>query len=107
MPRGRGLDRPGCFQLDPFWAKVLEEANAITKQDRDQVNLHLVQQARVEILLNDLRASPDPDILLAGDGLGLREAGPDPIGDERIRRAALPGERLPRLVSEHEDRQPV
>src|SRR5262249_13390367 len=107
MPRGRGRDCQGCFQFDPFWAKVLEEANAMTKEDRDQMNLHLVQQARLEILLNDLRAPPDPDILAAGDGRGLREASPDPIGDERIRRTALPRERWPRPMTDHEHRQPV
>lgn len=51
MRRARGINRPGSFESGLLWTEMLEEANAITKENRDQMNLHLVQQTRHDVLL--------------------------------------------------------
>jgi len=59
-----GLDRPRSFQFDLPQGEVLEEANSRTEEDWDEVDLHLVHQARLQVLPHDVCASPDSDVLL-------------------------------------------
>jgi hypothetical protein len=45
---------------------MLEESSAVAEEDGDDVDLHLVQQSRLQILLDDVRSAPDADVLVAG-----------------------------------------
>ena len=45
------LDRSYAFQLDRFGAKTVKQPDATAKQDRRYVNIHFVNQSRLEALL--------------------------------------------------------
>ena len=75
------LAEPGLFQLDSLWENVEQPATA-SEQDVDDVDPQLVDEPGGEVLLVDVRAH-QPDPLLAGGLLRLRERTLDPVGDER------------------------
>ena len=51
------LDRPDLLKLDLGAPEVVEEASAVPEQHRNDVELELVQEARRQVLLNDLGAA--------------------------------------------------
>jgi hypothetical protein len=66
--------------------------------------LQLVQQPGSEVLLEDVGAAPNPDVLLAGGGPGLLKGRLDSVAGEDVGGTALFGWRLGRFVGDHEDR---
>jgi hypothetical protein len=50
MGRPRSVDRARLLQFDPPAAEILEESGAVAEQDGDEVDLHLAQQSRLQIL---------------------------------------------------------
>ena len=80
-----GLAEPGLFQLDSL-RELVEQPTAPSEQDVDHVDSDLVHELRGEELLVDVGAH-EPDPLVGGDLLGLREGTLDPVGDEREYRA--------------------
>jgi hypothetical protein len=61
--------------------EVVEEADAVAEQRRDEGHADLVQQARLEELLRDV-GGHERDVPVAGDGLRLRQGALDAIGDD-------------------------
>ncbi len=84
MRRAWGINRPGSFESELLWTEMLEEANAITKKNRDQMNLHLVQQTRPDVLLADVRATHDGDDRVPGGRLRLPQGALDSAGHEGV-----------------------
>jgi len=68
------------------------------------VELHFVDQPCLEVLLSDVRATAQADVLIAGSFPGLLEGGSDSVGDEREAGASLLGNRLAGVVGDDEDR---
>jgi hypothetical protein len=81
MRHAVGPAEPGLFQLDSL-RKLVEQPTPPSEQDIDQVDSDLVHESRGEELLVDVGAH-EPDPLVGGDLLGLREGTLDPVGDER------------------------
>jgi hypothetical protein len=100
----RPRDRAHRLELHFASIEIVEEAFAATKQKRDDVNLHLVNEAGREILLEDLGATAERHILAIGCLACLLESRLDAVGDEKECRASLHGQRLPRVMCEHENR---
>jgi hypothetical protein len=84
MHHAVGLAEPGLFQLDSL-RELVEQPAAASEQDIDQVDSDLVHEPRGEELLVDVGAH-EPDPLVGGDLLSLREGTLDPVGDEREHR---------------------
>jgi len=82
MRDGGGVEDPRRLQLQLPAAEVVEEPNAVTKNQRCHVDLQLVEQAGLEILLGELRSSCDQDVSVTGGRSGLLERGFDAVGDE-------------------------
>ncbi len=57
------LDRADLLKLDLGAPAVVKEASAVPEQYRNDVELELVQEPRRQVLLNDLGAAPEPDVL--------------------------------------------
>ena len=49
-----GFDHAGAFGLVPTILEVGEQADAVSEQDRDEVELDLVEQASREVLPGDI-----------------------------------------------------
>src|ERR671937_721671 len=96
------LDRPDLLKLDLGAPKVVEEASAVPKQYRNDVELELVQEPRRQVLLNDLGAAPEPDILTVRGFLRPLQRPLDPVGDEVERRAPLHLHGIARVMGEDE-----
>ena len=82
---------------------AVEEARAAAKQHRDDVQLQLVDESGRQVLVDDVGAAADEDVLVAGGLPRLLQGGLDAIGDEGERRVRE-GQRLPLVVGEDEDR---
>src|SRR5439155_1739998 len=67
------------------------------------VDQELVDQPGFQVLLGDVGAAADRDVLVAGRLLGLLERGLDAVGDEGECGAALLRHRLAGVVGEDED----
>lgn len=100
MRHAVGLAEPSLFQLDPV-RELVEQPTTPSEQDIDQVDPDLVHEARGEELLVEGGAH-EPDPLVGGDLLGLREGRLDPVGDEREYRARARRER-PRGLRDRND----
>ena len=74
------LDRPHLLEFEI--AHVLEQPLAVTEQDRDDVELELIDQPGGEVLLYDVGVATDQDISAAPGLPRLFERGLDSIGDE-------------------------
>src|SRR3954469_17805363 len=66
------------------------------------MELKLIEQARLDVLLRDIRASRNRHVLVAGGVTGKLERRPGAVGHERERRAALLRDRLTRMVRQDE-----
>jgi hypothetical protein len=83
----RRLDSSDLLELDLRSAKVVEEASAAAEQHGNDVELELVEEPRRQVLIDDLSAAPEHDVLAAGGFPRPFERGLDPVGDEVERRA--------------------
>jgi hypothetical protein len=57
------LDHAGALEPDPRALEVVEQPEAISEEDRYEVDLHPVDQPRLQVLLGDVRASAQGDVL--------------------------------------------
>ena len=80
----RGLDHAEQFELHVL-ADAVEEPRASTEEDRDDMELDLVHEPRGQVLVDDVGAPADEDVLVAGGFPRLRERRLDPVGDEACR----------------------
>src|SRR5437763_16170414 len=79
----RGLDDPGAVEgLRRLGEVIFEQAHAAAEEHGDHMDLHLVEQPRLQVLLDDLSAAPDRHVLAAGGLTRLLECGFDPVGDK-------------------------
>jgi hypothetical protein len=83
--------------------EVVKEADAVAEQERRDVNLHLIQQLRVECLLDDLRAARHQDIFVSRNRFGLGNGARHAVRDEMEGGAALFDERVAWMVGDDED----
>src|SRR4051794_41975672 len=67
----------------------------------------LVDQPRRQIGVDRRRSAGDRDVALTCRAAGLVERGLDAVGDEVERRPAVHGQRLARIVGQHEDRRVI
>jgi hypothetical protein len=104
MGRARGLNAPGPSEFDLLQSKILEQSYAVAQQDRDQVDLHLVQESRPQVLSHNVCASPDTHVLPLAAARACSRPVSISIRHEEVRRTALHGQRVPFLVGQHEDR---
>jgi hypothetical protein len=80
MDRRRGLDHLERLELDVLVAEVLEHAGAAAKEDRDEVDLELVDQPGGDELLADACPTHHPDGPASGGGPGLLQGAVDAAG---------------------------
>ena len=87
MRHAVGLAEPGLFQLDSP-RELVEQTTSASEQDIDEMDSDLVHEPRGEELPIDVGAH-DPDPLVGGYLLRLREGVLDPVrdhGEDRARR---------------------
>jgi len=82
------LDEPYAFQFNWLSAEMLEQSDAITEQDRRQVDMYFVEQPGLEALLRDTRGG-DGHILVACGLLCLTNGAFHAVGHEGERRTLL------------------
>src|SRR4051812_22991130 len=98
----RRPDCPNLLELDLTAPEVVEEASAAPEEQRDDVQLELVEKPRREVLVDDLGAAPEPHVLAARGLLRLLERPLDPVGDEVESGAPLHLDRLARMMGDDE-----
>jgi hypothetical protein len=74
------LDRTHLLDLEV--ADVLEQPLTVPEQDRDEVQLELIDQSGGKVLLDDAGAPAEQHVPAVGGLLGLLEGGLDAVGDE-------------------------
>ena len=72
------------------------------KQDRRNGDVHLVDQALTKILLNDVYAATETNILASRRFAGLRQGGGDAFRNEVERRSSFHDQRRAGVVGQHE-----
>jgi hypothetical protein len=77
------------LQFDRLVAEVVEQPPARAEQYRRQVQPEFVDEAGGQVLLDDVGAAADSDVLVSGDRPGLRQGAVDAVGDEGERRRAV------------------
>src|SRR5215211_5712490 len=77
----RRLDRPEFLELQ-IRSYSVEEARASAQEDRRDVQLQLVDQTGRQVLVDDVGAAADEDVLLAGGLPRLLQGRLDSIGDK-------------------------
>src|SRR5262249_29983836 len=82
---------------------AVEEMLARAQQHRRDRKMHLVDQTGTQIVPDGGDAAAKADILAAGGIEGALERGLAASGDEMNRGPPRHGDRLPRIVREHED----
>ena len=97
-----GLDHARALEVERVTFEVREQADAAAEQNRDHVQMNLVEQVRSEVLLADVGRG-DPDRPVTGDRAGVPQCALDPVGDGD---SLGPGADVPvgRLVGEQEER---
>src|SRR3954470_5992678 len=96
------LDGPDLLELHLRVPEVVEEASTVAEHHRDDVELKLVQQSRCQVLVGDLGAAPEHDVLAAGGVPCLVERGLDSVGDEMERGPSLHLHRITWVMGENE-----
>jgi hypothetical protein len=81
---------------------VVEQPDPVAEQHRDEVDQERVEQARVQVLLGELGAARDCDVLALSSGARPLECCFDAGGHERVGGAALLGDRVAGAVGDHE-----
>src|SRR6266540_246594 len=95
------LDRAELFKLQ-VRADSFKEALAAAEKERRDVDLDLVDEPGRQVLVDDVGAAADVDVLAAGRRLGLLEGGLDALSDEGEGRVGE-GQRLALVMGEDED----
>src|SRR5919106_6567842 len=98
----RRRDRPNELEAVQIVANAVEEPLPASKEDRCEIDLHLVDEPGREVLLRHLRATGQLYVLPSGRSSRLIERVLDTGGDERERVVALKLQWLARMVSDHE-----
>src|SRR5205085_11720237 len=99
MGDGGRLDYSGALELHRPGVEVVEQPDtAAAEQQRGDVDAQLVEEAGAEVLLDDVGAARNRDVLVARGRPSLLERRLDPVGDERERGPSLLGDPLPCLV---------
>src|SRR5690554_1218293 len=96
-------DRAYELQAVEVGAHALEEPLPAAEQYRHDVELHLVDQARRQVLVRHVRASAERHVAAAGRAPRQLERRLDAVGDERERGAVVELEALAAVVRDHED----
>lgn len=107
MRRVGGRDLAGAAVAELRHVQPGEKMLAGAEQDRRDREMHLVDQAFLQILPDRGDAAADPHILVLGGRLRLFERRMDAVGDEVKRRAAFHQDRRPLVMGEHEDRHVI
>src|SRR5919204_6697311 len=94
------LERPDLLELDLGVTEVVEEASAAPEQQRRDMELEHVEEPRRQVLVDDLGAAPEPDVLTARGLLRPLQRPLDPVGDEVERRSPLHLDRLARVMGD-------
>src|SRR5258708_37460267 len=81
---------------------MVEQALPAAEQYGGDRQVHLVDEASFQVLLDGRRPAPKPDVLSIGRFERSLECRFDAVGDEVERRPALHRDRLMRMVREHE-----
>src|SRR6266571_1927534 len=97
----------GADELDTLVAEgasveAIEEALTGAEEDGHDRDVHLVDKAGLQVLLDRCRAAPQPHVQAARRRESLRQRRFDAVGDEIERCPTLHWNRLARVVSEHE-----
>lgn len=71
----------GSGRLEPKRRRVyaVKQASATAEQDRDEVQADLLDQSRVQALADDVGATHDRDVIVAGSGTSLIEGARDAL----------------------------
>ena len=77
-----GPDHAGELELDRRALEVVEQPLAGAEEDRDHVDMHLVDQPGLQVLLDDARPTAQRHVLVAGRRPSLLEGRLDAVGDE-------------------------
>ena len=78
----RGGNHASALEFEVRAFEVVEQPRASSKENRRDVQLHLVDEPRSKELLGDIRATRQSDVLAAGSLFGLRERRLDAVRDE-------------------------
>jgi|SRR5215217_8095405 hypothetical protein len=96
------VDHPRDLQLDGARSDPLEQPHPVAEQHGREVDLDLVDQPRLQELLDNVRPARDPDVLPARRLPRPLQGALDALGDEVEGRPALPDPGLPRAAGEDE-----
>src|SRR5207248_3177871 len=77
----------GELEVDGVGAEVVEQSDAVAEEDRDEVDLDRVEEARSQALLGQGRTD-EADVLVSGYFFGLVDGALHAVGDEGV--GALP-----------------
>src|SRR6266545_2081818 len=102
MRDARRLDHPRRLELGRVGAELVEEPDAAAQEHGDEVDLQLVEQPGLQVLLRDVGATRERDVLVPGGRASLLERGFDAVGDEGERGSAFLDDRLTRMMGEDE-----
>jgi predicted Zn-dependent protease len=80
MSNALALDHARAFQLQR--AGLIEQAETVAQQNRDEMQLDLVEQARFDELLRGMRTARHAHQFVAGSGLGLCQGLFDAVRNE-------------------------
>jgi hypothetical protein len=99
---GRPGRAPGWLQGDLPGA--VEQAHAAARDNRDEVDLDLVEQPGLQVLPGEVGATDDQDVLAARGCPRPLQRHLDALGDEAVGRASVLGHRGPGAVGDDEHR---
>ena len=99
----RGVDDANAHVASLLPARVVEETCAIAQKHGHDVDIHLVNQAGLQVLLGHGGAAAQGDVFAPPRVLGPLKRCADPFGDEVEGRAALHFERIPAVMRKDED----
>jgi hypothetical protein len=100
-----GVDDPRLFQFDVLRVDVLEQADSVAEEYWVEVNLYLVDKPSFGELLNGVRATCDPHVLLARGHSRLLDSALDAVGDEGGGSSTPSDPGFPRVAREDEHRR--
>ena len=83
MGDGRRGDHPRGLEPGRGDPEPIEERHTVAQEHRGQVDLELVEQAGLQILLDDARTAGQMDVLVAGSRASLLEGSLDAVGRRR------------------------
>src|SRR5215472_11096836 len=103
----RGRDVLGAPVAELRQIEAGQKRFARAEQRRRNRQVHLVDQARAQILPDGVDAAAEPDVATAGSLAGARKRGMDAIGDEMEGGSSIHGDRCTRMMGQHEGRHVI